>query len=226
MRLMMKRVIKIIFATIMIVIVIVLAGTWAINAHMIWATKDRIVTPEAALTFEADAIMVLGAGVNPNKTPSVMLADRLLQGIELYEIGVSDRILMSGDNSTDHYDEVTVMKNYAIRNGVPSAHIFKDHAGFNTYNSMYRANAIFEVEKLVIVTQEYHLYRALYIADKLGLEAIGVASNPQVYSGQESRDFREVLARVKNFFLVIYKPDPTFLGNKIPITGDGDARYD
>lgn len=222
----MKKVLKTVFKVIMIVILIVVVGTWAINAHMIKVTEQYIVAPDEALEFDADAIMVLGASVNPNRTPSVMLADRLIQGIELYDMGVTDRMLMSGDNGTDHYDEVTVMKNYAIGKGVPSAHIFKDHAGFNTYNSMYRAGAIFEVDKMVIVTQEYHLYRSLYIANKLGIDAIGVASNQREYSGQSSRDFREVLARVKDFFLVIFKPDPTFLGNTIPITGDGDAFYD
>lgn len=223
---MMKKALKNVLKVFMIMLILVAMVTTAINIYMIKVTEKFIVAPDIALQFEPDAIMVLGAGVNPNRTPSVMLADRLLQGIELYEFGVSDRILMSGDNGTDHYDEVTVMKNYAIGKGVPSAHIFKDHAGFNTYNSMFRANAIFEIEKLVIVTQQYHLYRSLYIADQLGIEAIGVASNPQQYSGQDSRDIREVLARVKDFFMVIFKPDPTFLGNKIPISGDGDAFYD
>ncbi len=220
------KVLKNILKVLLILLIIVTIGTAAINIYIIKVTEKFIVAPDTALEFGPDAIMVLGAGVNPNRTPSVMLADRLLQGIELYDMGVSDRILMSGDNSTDHYDEVTVMKNYAIAQGVPSAHIFKDHAGFNTYNSMFRAEAIFEVEKLVIVTQQYHLYRSLYIADKLGIDAVGVASNPQQYGGQSSRDIREVLARVKDFFMVIFKPDPTFLGNKIPITGDGDAFYD
>ncbi len=223
---MMKKVLKNIIKVFVILLIIVTIGTAAINIYMIKVTEKFMVAPDAALAFDPDAIMVLGAGVNPNRTPSVMLADRLLQGIELYEMGVSDRILVSGDNSTDHYDEVTVMKNYAIGKGVPSAHIFKDHAGFNTYNSMFRAGAIFEVEKMVIVTQQYHLYRSLYIANKLGIEAVGVASNPKQYGGQRSRDIREVLARVKDFFMVIFKPDPTFLGNTIPITGDGDAIYD
>lgn len=223
---MLKKVLKTTLKVFMIILIIVVIGTVTINLYMIKVTEKFMVAPDVALQFDADAIMVLGASVNPNRTPSVMLADRLLQGIELYEIGVSDRMLMSGDNGTDHYDEVTVMKNYAIGKGVPSAHIFKDHAGFNTYNSMYRADAIFEVEKMVIVTQQYHLYRSLYIANKLGIEAIGVASNPRQYSGQRSRDIREVLARVKDFFLVIFKPNPTFLGNKIPIGGDGDLFYD
>ena len=223
---MMKKVLMNLLKVLLILLIIVTIGTVAINIYMVKVTEKLIVAPDTALAFEPDAIMVLGAGVNPNRTPSVMLADRLLQGIELYDMGVSDRILMSGDNSTSHYDEVTVMKNYAIDQGVPSAHIFKDHAGFNTYNSMFRAGAIFEVDKMVIVTQQYHLYRSLYIADKLGIDAVGVASNPQQYGGQRSRDIREVLARVKDFFMVILKPDPTFLGNKIPITGDGDAFYD
>ena len=206
----------------LVMLMMVSIGIWAINAHVIRMTEDFIVTAEEALEYEPDAILVLGAGVKPDRTPSRMLEDRLLQGSDLYELGVSDRLLMSGDNSSSHYDEVTVMKNYAVDQGVLSKDVFKDHAGFNTYNSIFRADAIFQVKKMVIVTQEYHLYRALYLADKLDIEAVGVASNPRPYSGQKSRDLREVLARVKDFFMVIIKPDPTFLGEEIPIQGNGD----
>ncbi len=151
-----------------------------------------------------------------------MLEDRLLQGIELYDMRVADRLLMSGDNGTKYYDEVNVMKQFAMDRGIASSHIFMDHAGFSTYESMYRARDIFQVERVIIVTQRYHLYRALYIAEKLGLEAYGVPSDPRLYAGQQFMDNREILARVKDFFKVIARPEPTYLGEVIPVSGDGD----
>lgn len=118
------------------------------------------------------------------------------------------------------------MKQYAIENGVPSRDIFMDHAGFSTYETMYRAKEIFRAKKVIIVTQEYHLYRAVYIAQALGLEAYGVTSDQHIYGGQTLRDVREVLARCKDFATSILKPKPTYLGNAIPINGDGDQTND
>jgi vancomycin permeability regulator SanA len=118
------------------------------------------------------------------------------------------------------------MKGFAINEGVPSSDIFMDHAGFSTYESLYRAKEIFKADKIIIVTQKYHLYRALYVAEKLGIEAYGVASSPREYYGQSGRDAREVLARVKDFFYVIARPKPTYLGESIPVNGDGDITND
>jgi SanA protein len=155
-----------------------------------------------------------------------MLEDRLITGTALYEKGLSNRLLMSGDHGKDDYDEVNVMKKFAIDRGIPSSHVFMDHAGFSTYDSLYRARDIFLVKKAVIVTQEYHLYRALYVAKGLGIDAIGVSSDLRPYAGQEYRDLREILARVKDFIYVILQPQPTFLGETIPVQGDGDATND
>lgn len=151
-----------------------------------------------------------------------MLEDRLLQGIELYKDGVSDKLLMSGDHGRKNYDEVNVMKNFAIDRGIASENVFMDHAGFSTYESMYRARDIFNAEKILIVTQDYHLYRAIYDARRLGLDAYGVASNPRIYSGQIFRDIREILARNKDFVYTIFKPEPTYLGEVIPVWGNGN----
>jgi vancomycin permeability regulator SanA len=118
------------------------------------------------------------------------------------------------------------MKQYAIENGVPSEHVFMDHAGFSTYETVYRAKEIFEADKVIIITQEYHLYRALYIADKLGLEAYGVSADLNKYAGQSMRDFREVLARCKDWAMCIFKPEPTYLGDSIPVNGKGDVTND
>ncbi|SHI16678.1 protein SanA, affects membrane permeability for vancomycin [Sporobacter termitidis DSM 10068] len=177
---------------------------------------------EASKLGGVDCILVLGAAVYANKYPSEMLEDRLAEGVRLYHLGVSDRLLMSGDNGKVSYNEVKVMKDYAVRYGVPSSHIFQDHAGFSTYESMYRARDVFVAKKIVIVTQRYHLYRAVYIARALGLDAYGVASDPRPYAGQALREMREILARPKDVFNCIFKPRPTYLGDVIPVGGNGD----
>ena len=199
---------------------------FAINYHVKETTRNQILkNGEYTELKDIDCILVLGAGVWGDK-PSPMLEDRLLEGIKLYEEGVSPKIMMTGDNGTNGYDEVNVMKNYAKEKGVPSEDIFMDHAGFSTYESVYRAKAIFEVERVVIVTQEYHLHRALYIANQLGLEAYGVPSDPRQYVGALYREVREILARNKDFVQSIFKPKPTYLGEVIPIFGDGNLTND
>ncbi|MEG6523581.1 ElyC/SanA/YdcF family protein [Desulfotomaculum sp. 1211_IL3151] len=203
-----------------------LASLLLINYHVVSSVKDRIVSEDEAALLDADCILILGAGVWNNERPSHMLEDRLLQGIKLYRNGASDRLLMSGDHGRKEYDEVNIMKQFAIDRDIHSEHIFMDHAGFNTYDSLYRAKDIFQAEKIIVVTQKYHLYRALYIAKKLEIEAYGVASDPRSYAGQEVRDFRETLARVKDFINVMIKPEPTFLGETIPVTGNGNLTND
>lgn len=198
----------------------------AVNTYMINSTKDRIITEEEAESLEADCILVLGAGVHPDGSPSNMLEDRLLRGIELYDAGASKKLLMSGDHGRKNYDEVNVMKQFAMDRGVPSEDIFMDHAGFSTYESMYRAGEVFQADKVVIVTQKYHLYRALYAARELGLDAYGVASDQRTYAGQKRRDVREMLARAKDFATGLLKPQPTYLGEAIPVSGDGNVTND
>ena len=177
------------------------------------------------MIIHIDCIIVLGAGIWGDK-PSPMLEDILLEGINLYNNNVSNKIIMSGDHGREEYDEVNIMKNYAIEKGVPSENIFMDHAGFSTYESIYRAKEIFKAKKVVIVTQKYHLYRALYIANQLGLEAYGVGSDPRKYVGATYRELREILARDKDFIKCIFKPEPTYLGEIISVSGDGDITND
>jgi len=220
-----RKTMKYIFFLFAIAAMIAVIALTAIHAYVKNAYKDRIITPEQASELKADCILVLGARVW-NTEPGPMLADRLLQGIELYKAGISDKLLMSGDHGTKEYDEVNAMKKFAIENGVPSEHVFMDHAGFSTYESMYRARDVFQVKKVVIVTQKFHLYRALYIANKLGLDAYGVASDPRRYARQEYIEIREIFARIKDFFQVIIQPEPTYLGDPIPIDGNGDVTND
>jgi len=218
---------KIIRKFISVVLCVCIAAAMAvfgINFYVKSSTKNYILTPENA-GEGYDCILVLGCGVYGN-TPSHMLEDRLLQGIELYELGASDKMLMSGDHGKKDYDEVNVMKDFAVDRGVESENIFMDHAGFSTYESMYRAKEVFKAEKILIVTQKYHLYRAIYDARALGMEAWGVASDPRTYSGQLYRDIREILARNKDFIYGIIKPEPTYLGEAIPVQGNGNETND
>ena len=218
----MKKIIKILVITTIINIVLVLS----INFYVIGTTKEKIIKNNDYSTLkDIDCILILGAGIWGDK-PSPMLQDRLEEGIKLYNEGVAPKIIMSGDHGRDEYDEVNIMKEYAINKGIPSEDIFMDHAGFSTYESIYRAKEIFDADNIVIVTQEYHLYRALYIADKLNISAYGVNSDPRKYSGQVFRELREILARNKDFINCIIKPEPTYLGESIPVSGNGDITND
>ena len=216
----MKKIIKYIITIILILIIILLS----INIYVRLSTKGRIINDYNELN-DIDCILILGAGVRNNR-PSLMLEDRLQKGLELYNNNVSSKIIVSGDHGRKDYDEVNIMKEYLIENNVSSSDIFMDHAGFSTYDSIYRTKEIFKTKKIVIISQEYHLYRALFIADKLGLEAYGVKAEPKEYYGDAFREIREVIARIKDFFKVIIKPKPTYLGETIPVTGDGDITND
>ena len=197
-----------------------------INIYVISFSKSRILTmDQAAEIQDVDCILVLGCGIIDNR-PGLMLKDRLDKSIELYNQNSAPKLLMSGDHGQNGHDEVSVMKRYAINNGVSSSDIFMDHAGFSTYESMYRAKEIFRAQKVIIVTQHYHIHRAIYIAQALGLEAYGVAAEDITYYGQALRDIREILARTKDFFTSAIKPEPTFLGEPISLEGDGNITND
>jgi vancomycin permeability regulator SanA len=155
-----------------------------------------------------------------------MLQDRVNIAVQLVNKGVSDRILMSGDHGKVEYDEVNSMMQYSIDKGMDENKVFLDHAGFSTYESMYRARDVFACKKIVIVTQGFHLYRAVYDARALGLEAYGVASDSRDYGDQDPLYLREDLARCKDFIYCIFQPEPTYLGSCIPIYGDSSATKD
>ncbi len=176
---------------------------------------------------EADAIIVFGAYVFPDGRVSDMLADRLNYGYELYKAGKAPKIVVSGDHGTTTYDEVNGMRKYLQSKGVPREDIFMDHAGFDTYNSLYRARDVFLIKKAILVSQEFHVVRALYIANKLGIEAFGVASDSYVYPGMKYYRSREVGARFKAFVQsAILKPKPVFLGETIPVWKSGELTDD
>lgn len=202
-------------------------GILSINFYVKRFSEALMMTPEQAAGIDdVDCIIVLGAKVGDSGNLSSVLKDRLDGGLALYDAGVSSKILMSGDHGRITYNEVMAMKQYAMNANVPSANVFMDHAGFSTYETMYRAKKIFCVKKAIIVTQKYHMYRSLYIANKLGIEAYGVPSDYRVYKYRRMWEVREILARTKDFFKVLFKLKPTYLGEQIPISGSGDLTND
>ena len=189
--------------------------------------NSSITANDAAVFGDLDpqCILVLGCSVWANDQPSPMLRDRLDTAIALYKSGAAPKLLLSGDNSIAEYSEPDCMYKYTLSQGVPDEDIFLDFAGFSTYDSVFRAKAVFCADRVIVVTQKYHLYRALMIADALGIEAKGVSADQKKYSGRHFREIREVLARDKDLIKSIFKPDPTFLGEKIPVDGDGRVTH-
>lgn len=221
-----KRKINRMIKIMIIGIIILMIAIFSLNIYVVNNTKNEIVKEENVSNIEGvDCILILGAGIWGDK-PSPMLEDRLKEGITLYKKGTTKKIIMSGDHSREDYDEVKIMKEYAESEGVPSEDIFMDHAGFSSYDSVYRAKEIFGVQKMIIVTQKYHLYRSLYIAKKLGIEAYGIESNLRTYPGQVFREIREILARDKDYFKCIMKPEASIMGEKISLDGSGDITND
>lgn len=195
------------------------------NLLLVKTQTKKIVTEAAAIEHNADCILILGAAVWSG-SPSPMLEDRLLEGLSLYKQGAAPKILVSGDHGQEDYDEVNIMKQYLIDAGVPSADIFMDHAGFSTYESIVRARQIFGVKKMIVVTQKYHIYRALYICGQNDIDAVGVNADPQSYTGEVYREFREMLARDKDILACLLNVPPTYGGPAIDIAGNGNKTND
>lgn len=217
----MKRKYKVLIFVIAGIALLIGIAAVSLSVYMVKATEKNIFTADTFKNDEkADCILILGAGVKDDK-PKPMLRDRLLTGIELYKSGAAEKIIMSGDHGRADYDEVNVMRAFALEQGVRAEDIFLDHAGFSTYDSVYRAKNIFGTENIIIVSQKYHLYRALYISEKLDVKAAGVSANLNTYGGQLKRDIREIIARDKDFFKCIVKPEAEIMGDKIPLDGDG-----
>ena len=203
---------KILRRTLLVLVILGLLGlgvALGISGYVVLSTKDAVLTQEDTPPEDLDCILVLGCGIRPDGSPTPMLASRLTRGAELYQAGWADKVLLSGDDSGEDYNELATMTRVLLELGVPEEAILTDHAGFSTYESIYRAKSDFSVQRVIIVTQEYHLYRALYLAKSLGLEAWGVAAAPRNDAGQIGRSLREVLARDKDFFTAILQPEPT-----------------
>ncbi len=220
----MNKKLKSIISASLLIVFILAQIPLLINVYMLEYSNKYILSVEEAAKMKVDCVLVLGAGVWGD-SPSHMLEERLNKGIEVYKTGCTNRILMSGDHGRKDYDEVNVMKNFAVTCGATADEVFMDHAGFSTYESMYRARDVFEVKSVIIVTQNYHLYRAVYNARKLGLDAYGVCADGQYNYDilvKTYNNTREALARCKDFVWCIFKPAPTYLGEVIPISASGE----
>lgn len=208
---------------------LVVAGAAALgitNAVVIGTAAPHFASADEVAGADADAIIVLGALVHPDGRPSDILKDRLDNAIALYEAGAAPKIIMSGDHGTVSYDEVKSMKAYAVERGVPAEDVFCDHAGFSTYETMYRANRVFGAESVIISTQSYHLSRAIYDALGVGMEATGVPSDLHTYQQQILWDVREAPARTKDLLMTAVDAQPTFLGEPISLEGSGNVTDD
>jgi len=191
----------------------------------VWLVSRNSIV-KATDTKPADALIILGAYVRPDGALSWILKDRLDTGLTLYKQGAAPKILITGDHGQTDYNEVQAMKDYLTSHEVPAQDIFMDHAGFDTYDSLYRARDVFQVQSVIIVTQNFHLPRAVYIAKRLGLKTQGVEAR-LYYPWWYANTIRDSLARVKAYTDVeILKSKPRFLGEAIPITGDGTITQD
>ncbi len=221
-----KKIAKKLIKIMLVLGILAVMAVFFINMYVTGTAEKRMYSEESMLPRDADCIIVLGAGLKPDGTPNHMLRDRLDLAINLYEADICKKLLLTGDHGSDGYDEVNAMKDYVLSKGVPAEHVFLDHAGFSTYDSMYRAKEVFCVEKAIVITQKYHLYRAVYIGNGLGIDIYGMNSDPYTYVGQVARDIREYLARVKDVFSVAFKVKPEYLGEKIDInTASSEVTY-
>ncbi|MFD1601520.1 vancomycin high temperature exclusion protein [Flavobacterium artemisiae] len=209
----MKKFFKIILYLSIVGIIAILS----VNYYITSSTKKHIYYSLKKFP-KNDVGIIFGAGINGNQ-PSKYLKDRLDAGISLYKANRINKILLSGDNGREEYDELTVMKNYCYQHGVDTTKIFIDYAGFDTYSTMYRAKHIFKIKKATLISQEYHLNRAIYIGQSLGIKSAGYSANKGEYLGYKYVTCREYLSRFKSFLDVIRNREPKFLGNSINING-------
>lgn len=224
----MSSVLKKIFQEIVLGIVIagaLLLGVILFSNIIVWS-YSRHGMMSVGDAPKVKVVMVLGASVLRSGEPSDVLADRLLTALQIYETGKAEKFLLSGDNGSRDYDEVNAMKAYLLRRGVPAEDIFLDHAGFDTYDSLYRAKTIFGLRELIIVTQEFHLPRVVYLGRSLGLTVYGVPADRQEYRKIETFRTRELFANVKAVFDIVAGSQPTYLGQPISVDGDGQVTWD
>ncbi len=194
------------------------------NIILVASADEYVLTfDEAVKIQDVDCIIVLGAGVNEDGTMSYVLSERVRTGANLYIAKASERLLLSGDHSREDYNEVGAMKDYMVSRDISPDVVFTDHAGLDTYDTMYRAKEIFKAKKVLIVTQEFHISRAVFIARSLGLEAYGVCCDEEARYFNLLTEIREFCARPKYLLDAIIKPEPKHLGEAIPIWGEASA---
>lgn len=200
----MKKVITVL-SIVMIVITLLLTFFLAINRLVIVGAGSITESgSDYTINKKYDAIVVLGAGLKADGTPSNMLKDRLNGAIEIYKKGVAPKIIVSGDCSGEYYDEVSAMQKYCIDNGVSEVDIIRDDNGFSTYETMNNVIKQMGIRKIMVVTQKYHIYRSVYIARRMGADADGFSTDSldYIFLAQRYRELREMAARFKDFFKV------------------------
>ena len=170
--------------------------------------------------------IVLGARVVGAKVIEGVYADRLQTAVNIYKKGKITKILVSGDHGQVNYDEVNAGKDYLLQAGVPAGDIFLDHAGFDTYDSIYRAKKLFGINRGLVITQDFHLPRALYFSHKLGVEALGCSADLHDYQNIKAMKSREILARVKAWLSINLGSTPKYMGDTYNISGDGQQTWD
>ena len=222
-----QRMVKMIFKVFFILCAAAVYISVVINVGMILKARKYVYYDAGALPFRT-TILILGSQTHGTRLSQV-LQDRVDAGIKLMEGKKGRKLLLSGDHGQRYYDEVNAMRLYVLANApaVAEEDIFMDHAGFSTWDSMYRARDVFEARDLLIVTQRFHISRAVCIARSLGLNAVGYGVNQDRFKGGNLRNWRlrEYFARIKAFFSIVTKPKPRYLGDKIPISGDGRATW-
>jgi len=194
------------------------------NTRVLVSARGRVAS-DAESAPHSQAAIIFGAAVYSG-TPSPILEDRLQAAVDLYKAGRVDKLLISGDHGQHDYDEVNPMRRFVLNAGVPAEDVFMDHAGFRTYDTIARAKKVFRVESAILVTQRFHLPRALFIARRIGLRATGLAADRRLYLDRRYLAARESLARVKDFVNLWFRSEPRYLGPEIPITGDGRLTID
>ncbi len=188
-----------------------------INLQVAGYSNNKIYRSLEAVPNEPRIAIVLGAKVWDGGVLSPVLDDRVTTSVELYKAGKVKKLLMSGDNPSKEYDEPTAMKNEAIRQGVPEQDIVLDFAGRRTYDTCYRAKEIFNVKKVILVSQEFHLPRSIYLCQNIGLDSIGMRANRQIYEGENYWAFREFFSVFSAWFEMNFIPFEPIKGNKEPI---------
>ena len=197
---------------ILIILIGLIAVLWGVSTYFYESTSD-IIYSEIENLPDSNTVIVLGASVHSNGKLSPILQDRVDTALKIYNAGKAQQFLLSGDNRSNDYDEVNAMKNYLLERNVPEAHILTDPAGIDTYDSMYRSNAVYKINKAIVVTQNFHLPRALFIANGLGLDYAGFAANTKHYKIENSLIRREKLANIKAIYEVIIQQIPNNLDN-------------
>lgn len=185
-------------------------------------TMNRFIFTSIQDVPSAEVAIVPGASVYDGE-PSPVLEERADTAIMLYEIGKVSKILVSGDNATTDYNEVNPVGRYLLAAGIPAQDIFLDHAGFDTYSTMYRAQAIFKASSVIVVSQDFHLPRAVFIGRHLGMSTYGVVAEGS--PGSPYDYLREIPASDKALLDLIVGRIPQFLGSPFPLAGSGTSTW-